>query len=104
MLCVYQYNYILLHLKKKRRKKEKKKEKKTLSFYFLFADINECASNPCKNGAQCVNGQNSFTCNCASGWTGTTCTTGILSLLLYNKVSFISVCFILSLQCVLSRI
>ncbi|XP_060607592.1 uncharacterized protein LOC132759768 [Ruditapes philippinarum] len=40
-------------------------------------DINECASNPCKNGAQCVNGQNSFTCNCASGWTGTTCTADV---------------------------
>ncbi|XP_053396683.1 uncharacterized protein LOC123552744 isoform X1 [Mercenaria mercenaria] len=41
----------------------------------LRFNINECASNPCKNGAQCTNGQNSFTCSCASGWSGTTCNT-----------------------------
>ena len=43
---------------------------------YSILDINECASNPCKNGAACNNGNNRFTCTCAGGWTGTTCTTG----------------------------
>ena len=41
-----------------------------------LTDINECASNPCKNGATCTNQQNAFSCTCAAGWTGTTCATG----------------------------
>ena len=35
--------------------------------------INECASNPCKNGAQCLDYVNEFTCLCLPGWTGKTC-------------------------------
>ncbi|XP_052213885.1 fibropellin-1-like isoform X2 [Dreissena polymorpha] len=36
-------------------------------------DNDECASNPCKNGATCNNLQNKYTCTCASGWRGTNC-------------------------------
>ncbi|XP_045200864.2 sushi, von Willebrand factor type A, EGF and pentraxin domain-containing protein 1-like isoform X2 [Mercenaria mercenaria] len=32
-----------------------------------------CLSSPC-NGHICTNGQDSFTCTCQSGWSGTTCT------------------------------
>ncbi|KAH3734922.1 hypothetical protein DPMN_041382 [Dreissena polymorpha] len=36
-------------------------------------DIDECASNPCKNGATSNNLQNKYTCMCAAGWQGTNC-------------------------------
>ncbi|CAH1256252.1 NOTCH3 [Branchiostoma lanceolatum] len=37
------------------------------------ADINECHSAPCQNGATCQDGVNSFTCQCAPGYIGTLC-------------------------------
>ena len=50
----------------------------TFIFHYTisFADINECASSPCKNGATCKDGRNSFTCTCKPGYTGTTCSVG----------------------------
>lgn len=42
-------------------------------FWFLKIDINECASSPCKNGATCKDGVNSYTCTCAAGFTGQNC-------------------------------
>jgi hypothetical protein len=38
---------------------------------------NFCASVPCKNGAECVNGASSYTCTCAKGYTGSECQTNI---------------------------
>ncbi|XP_065174482.1 uncharacterized protein LOC135804524 isoform X1 [Sycon ciliatum] len=38
--------------------------------------VNECASNPCKQGV-CVDGVFSFTCTCPSGFTGTLCETNL---------------------------
>ena len=43
---------------------------------YSFVDINECAENPCQNGADCQNTQGSYRCNCAAGFTGTHCETG----------------------------
>jgi len=40
-------------------------------------DINECASNPCQNGASCVAGVNSYSCTCLSGYVGDNCETNI---------------------------
>ena len=40
-------------------------------------DINECASNPCQNGASCVDNVNSYTCNCVDGFSGAQCQTDI---------------------------
>lgn len=37
------------------------------------ADINDCASSPCKNGGTCVDGLNSFQCFCQEGWEGRFC-------------------------------
>jgi len=37
-------------------------------------DVDDCASNPCVHGT-CVDGVNSFTCNCDSGYSGTLCDT-----------------------------
>ena len=34
-------------------------------------EIIECASNPCQNGATCVDLVNGYTCNCVAGFTGT---------------------------------
>ncbi len=38
-----------------------------------FADIDECASNPCLNGASCVDKFNAFECQCLSGFRGAQC-------------------------------
>ena len=39
----------------------------------LLADIDECASSPCRNGGTCVNGFGSYSCNCDAGYTGDNC-------------------------------
>lgn len=37
-------------------------------------NIDECASNPCNQRGQCIDGINSYTCNCTgSGYTGLSC-------------------------------
>jgi len=33
-------------------------------------NINECLSNQCKNGAECIDGIANYTCHCNAGWTG----------------------------------
>ena len=33
--------------------------------------LDECANNPCHNGATCVDGANNFTCLCPPGYSGT---------------------------------
>ena len=45
--------------------------------YFLVLchlDINDCQPNPCMNNGICVDGINSFSCNCAHGFIGKHCT------------------------------
>lgn len=37
--------------------------------------IDNCASSPCLNGGSCVDGVQSFTCQCAPGYTGVLCET-----------------------------
>ena len=44
--------------------------------YKLFLDVDECESNPCKNGGICEDGTNSYTCICLPGYTGHDCETG----------------------------
>ncbi|CAH1268604.1 CLEC4M [Branchiostoma lanceolatum] len=36
-------------------------------------DVDECQSNPCQNGGVCVDGVNSYSCNCAAGFGGVNC-------------------------------
>ena len=43
---------------------------------FLFADINNCVTNPCKNGGSCEDLVYSFNCTCAPGYNGTRCEIG----------------------------
>ena len=40
-------------------------------------DIDDCASSPCQNGGTCVDGINSYTCNCDLGFDGDNCETDI---------------------------
>ena len=45
-----------------------------MCFIYLFdKGENECASNPCKNQATCIDGLKKYTCRCADEYTGQTC-------------------------------
>jgi hypothetical protein len=44
--------------------------------YVSFADIDECASNPCESGCTCVDEVNGYICGTAAGYTGLHCETG----------------------------
>ena len=41
-----------------------------------FPDTDECASDPCMNGATCVDQVNQYACTCDAGYEGTHCETG----------------------------
>ena len=41
----------------------------------MFADVNECASNPCVNG-ECFDEIGEYLCTCHPGWTGERCDEG----------------------------
>ena len=42
-----------------------------------FAEIDECDSSPCQNGAACdEDGVAAFSCNCLAGYTDVICSTG----------------------------
>ena len=43
---------------------------------FFFLDIDDCVNQTCANGASCLDGVNSYSCNCAAGYTGVHCQTG----------------------------
>lgn len=47
----------------------------SLSLALPFTDINDCESNPCKNGGTCIDGVNSYKCICSDGWEGAYCET-----------------------------
>ena len=46
--------------------------------YVWIPDIDECGSSPCRNGGSCSDHVNGFKCDCAAGYTGVNCETGIL--------------------------
>ena len=41
------------------------------------SDVDECASDPCQNGATCTDGIDSYSCSCAAGFSGSDCETGV---------------------------
>ncbi|RMX54369.1 hypothetical protein pdam_00018393 [Pocillopora damicornis] len=47
--------------------------------------VDECASNPCQNGATYIEKHSSYKCNCTIGYNGTLCETGMLLLCRENK-------------------
>ena len=40
-------------------------------------DIDECSSDPCMNGATCLDELDQFSCQCAAGFTSTVCDVNI---------------------------
>ena len=50
----------------------------------IIADIDDCAVQPCQNGATCIDAVNDYTCNCVDGYTGKNCSIG------KNRVSVLS--------------
>lgn len=51
----------------------KLRKKSIEKWYALFADINECSSDPCLHGASCVDKVNGYECECTDGWKGPQC-------------------------------
>ena len=41
--------------------------------HLLQEEVDECMSDPCANGATCIDGLASVTCQCAAGFTGLFC-------------------------------
>ena len=39
----------------------------------FLSDVNECESNPCRNGGTCVNQWHRYSCMCQLGFTGYNC-------------------------------
>ncbi|XP_024147064.1 protein jagged-2b isoform X2 [Oryzias melastigma] len=44
---------------------------------YCHENINDCTSNPCRNGGTCIDGVNSFQCFCPDGWEGELCDRGV---------------------------
>ena len=44
-----------------------------LIYTFQQIHINECGSNPCQNGATCIDGSDQYACRCPLGYTGVRC-------------------------------
>ena len=44
--------------------------------YIVFADIDECLSEPCENNGTCVDGAGGHTCICTALFTGHNCESG----------------------------
>ena len=36
-------------------------------------NIDECEPSPCLNGGECTDGDNSYTCSCSNGYSGSEC-------------------------------
>ena len=41
--------------------------------YMYISDVNECESNPCLNNGECVDGIDTFSCNCGPHFSGDNC-------------------------------
>jgi len=50
-----------------------------------WTDFDECENDPCKNGGECINGDNTYTCKCMPGYTGTNCETSMRKRVCYTN-------------------
>lgn len=57
-------------------------------------EIDECESNPCRNGGRCLDRFNMFLCECPSGFSGAICDTNVCACLLSGVI-----CDVLFIQC-----
>ena len=48
------------------------------NYILYFVDIDDCKGNPCKNCGICTDGVDTYTCECANGYTGDNCDTSML--------------------------
>ncbi|XP_027598547.1 coagulation factor IX [Pipra filicauda] len=48
-------------------------QEKTMEFWKTYVDGDQCDPNPCKNGAVCKDGINSYVCWCPAGYEGRNC-------------------------------
>ena len=46
------------------------------TFCYIIVDKDDCDPNPCQNGGICLDGVDSHTCNCISGYEGDNCEIG----------------------------
>lgn len=44
--------------------------------HFHLTEIDECASNPCRNNGTCNDGLGKYVCSCEAGFTGKSCEVG----------------------------
>lgn len=56
-------------------------------------DRDECESNPCENGGTCVDGNNSWSCDCPEGFYGETCGIGEKTLFCFKTFFSFSIIF-----------
>ena len=72
----------------------------SILFFYYFSDINDCLSNPCLNGANCVDLKDNFKCQCKPGYWGHHCEREIdecaLKPCMNNATCIDKVCFVLS--------
>ena len=64
-------------------------------FYYFRAEKEDCSNFPCKNNATCTDHVNSYSCMCATGFTGKACETG-LTIILTSKFQIILICIFCS--------
>ena len=53
--------------------KKKKKQLQSKQCYNFILDIDDCFPDPCLNGGTCIDGINTYTCQCSDGYSGVNC-------------------------------
>lgn len=68
-----------------------RKERVSITCLHMFipshSASDECASSPCQRGAECIDGDNKYICDCPVGYEGTNCEIGTF-LLFREKTCF----------------
>ena len=52
----------------------------------FLSDIDDCSPGVCANGGTCVDGVDSYSCSCATGYTGPNCNTSKIVMNTYARV------------------